>query len=121
MKRQGLQLALAAQAASVVLWALLPQASFAGAQAVPPTGLELGKQVFTQRASPACAVCHALRDAGSEGAIGPALDELKPDAARVTKAVRNGIGVMPAFKDKLTDAEIEAVSSYVASASRSPP
>ena len=39
------------------------------------------------------------------------------DAARVAKALRNGLGQMPSYKDKLTDAEIEALSLYVSKAS----
>ncbi len=72
-----------------------------------------GKKLFTQVAAPACAVCHTLRHAGATGEIGPNLDELKPDASQVEKAVRNGIGQMPAFKN-LSDAEIAALAKYVA-------
>ncbi len=76
-----------------------------------------GRALFKQSAVPACALCHALKDAGAEGAIGPSLDELKPDAARVAKALRNGIGQMPAYRDKLTEQQIETLSRYVARAS----
>ncbi len=76
---------------------------------------ELGKRLFTTAAVPACALCHTLKDAGSEGAVGPVLDEIKPDAARVAKAVRDGLGNMPAFKT-LSEAEIKAVARYVSSA-----
>ena len=81
------------------------------------TQMTLGKQLFTTGAVPACAVCHTLKDAGTDGAIGPVLDELKPEAARVAKAVRTGLGVMPAYAGKLTDAEIDALAYYVAKAS----
>lgn len=79
--------------------------------------MALGKKLFTT-ATPACAVCHTLKDAGAEGAIGPVLDELQPDADRVTRAMRNGIGSMPSFKGTLSDAEIAAVALYVSRASR---
>jgi len=72
-----------------------------------------GKQLFTQKASPACAVCHTLRHAGATGQIGPDLDELRPDAARVEKAVRNGIGQMPA-NSNLSEAQIRLLAKYVA-------
>lgn len=75
-----------------------------------------GKQLFNT-ATPACAVCHTLKDAGSEGAIGPALDELRPDAARVARAMRDGIGSMPSFKGSLNEADINAVALYVSKAS----
>src|SRR6218665_2260747 len=63
-----------------------------------------GKELFTTAAVPACAVCHTLKDAGAEGAIGPVLDELQPDAARVARALKDGIGAMPSFKATLSEA-----------------
>ena len=48
---------------------------------------------------------------------GSVLDELKPDAARVAKALRNGLGQMPSYTDKLTDAEIAALALYESRAS----
>ncbi|MEN4918468.1 cytochrome c [Achromobacter spanius] len=74
---------------------------------------EAGRALFLKATTPACAVCHTLADAGAAGAIGPNLDELKPDADRVAQAVRNGIGVMPAF-DALSDADVQALAKYVA-------
>lgn len=73
-----------------------------------------GKKLFSQ-AVPPCSVCHALAHAGSVGEVGPSLDELKPDAVRVEKALRNGIGQMPAFKT-LTDEQVTLLSKYVAAA-----
>ena len=43
------------------------------------------------------------------------LDELKPDAARVEQAVRQGVGVMPA-NTTLSDAQIKLLAQYVARA-----
>ena len=77
-------------------------------------GEELGRKVFTQIAQPPCALCHTLKAAGAEGTIGPSLDELGLDQEKVLQAVRNGVGVMPPFKDKLTPEQIEAVSRFVA-------
>src|SRR5690606_24502011 len=45
--------------------------------------LERGKTLFSTEAVPACAICHTLQDADATGAIGPDLDELKPDAERI--------------------------------------
>jgi len=78
--------------------------------------MALGKKLFAT-ATPACALCHTLKDAGAEGAIGPVLDELKPDAARVARALRDGIGAMPSFKATLSEADIAALSLYVSKAS----
>jgi len=76
-----------------------------------------GKALFTKGAMPACAVCHTLKDAGTTGEVGPALDELKPSADRVARALRNGVGLMPSYKDTLSDAQIRAIARYVATAS----
>ncbi len=78
--------------------------------------MALGKKLFTTSV-PACAICHTLKDAGAEGAVGPVLDELKPNAARVSKALRDGIGAMPSFKATLTEAQIAALAHYVSRAS----
>jgi mono/diheme cytochrome c family protein len=71
-----------------------------------------GKQVF---ASAGCASCHTLKDAGATGTVGPSLDTLKPSEARVAHQVEVGGGPMPAFKGRLTAAEIQAVAKYVSS------
>ncbi|MBI5260051.1 MAG: cytochrome c [Burkholderiales bacterium] len=92
----------------------------AGAQGDGAARRELGREVFLSRAKPACAVCHTLEAAGATGAVGPVLDELRPDADRVAKAVRNGLGVMPSFRALLSEAEIEAVAHFVATATAAP-
>jgi cbb3-type cytochrome c oxidase subunit III len=69
-----------------------------------------GKTIFTTN----CASCHTLAAAGTHGTVGPNLDQLKPPLARVKRQVTNGGAVMPAFKGKLTDAQIAAVAKYVA-------
>lgn len=71
-----------------------------------------GKSVF---ASAGCGSCHTLADAGSNGAVGPNLDDAKPDAALVTERVTAGMGAMPPFKDQLSAAEIANVAAYVSS------
>lgn len=76
--------------------------------------LAQGRRLFTGGAAPACAVCHTLKDAGSEGAVGPVLDELKPDEARVAQALRNGVGNMPSYRATLSDEQIQALARYVA-------
>lgn len=93
-------------------------AALAGSHASAQDKMEAGRKLFSQTAVPACAVCHTLKDAGVTGEIGPSLDELKPDASRVEKAVRNGIGQMPAFRN-LTDEQIKTLAQYVAAATAS--
>ena len=60
-----------------------------------------------------CSTCHTLAAAGSEGTTGPNLDDLMPDKETVEAQVRSGGGGMPAFEGQLSDAEIEAVATYV--------
>ena len=107
--------------AAYMLSLLLPQLAGAQAQADEAKALQaqmvLGKLLFTKNAMPACALCHTLKDAQSEGAVGPVLDEIKPEADRVTRALRNGLGNMPAFP-QLSEAEIKALSIYVSRASK---
>ena len=79
--------------------------------------MALGKKLFTTGAVPACALCHTLKDAGSEGAVGPVLDDLKPSSARVNKALHDGLGAMPSFKATLSEDQIEALAYYVSRAS----
>ena len=69
--------------------------------------LELGKIIFLEQGN--CATCHTLADAKSNGNIGPNLNQIRPDIARVIDTVTNGIGVMPPYKDLLSTQEIEAV------------
>ena len=70
-----------------------------------------GKKIFQTE----CASCHTLKAAGTTGTIGPNLDQLKPPFATVVHQVTNGGGVMPAFKGKLSSAQIKAVASFVSS------
>ncbi len=70
-----------------------------------------GKDIFTAN----CGSCHTLADAGTSGTVGPNLDQLKPNEARVQKQVTNGGAVMPAFRGTLTPAQITAVAKYVSS------
>jgi sulfite dehydrogenase len=79
--------------------------------------LAAGKGLFTGGATPPCALCHTLKDAGTTGAIGPPLDEIQPDAERVATALRNGIGAMPSYKATLKEEQIQALARYVAKAS----
>lgn len=97
---------------------LLVASMHAGALAAEPD-MEAGRALFVG-ATPACALCHTLNDAQSSGAIGPKLDEIKPDAARVETAIRNGIGQMPAYTT-LSDKEIETLAAYVAKATGAQP
>jgi mono/diheme cytochrome c family protein len=64
-----------------------------------------------------CAGCHTLAAAGSKGTVGPNLDQLasKLTVTIVARQVTNGGAIMPAFKSKLSAAQIQAVARYVSS------
>jgi mono/diheme cytochrome c family protein len=40
---------------------------------------------------------------------------MKPDAERVARVIRSGLGAMPAYP-QLTDAQVKAIAQYVARA-----
>jgi glucose dehydrogenase/cytochrome c2 len=69
-----------------------------------------GRQIFSQN----CAACHTLAAANASGTVGPNLDQLHPDVATTKHQVENGGGAMPAFKGRLSEQQIDAVSQYVA-------
>ena len=70
-----------------------------------------GKDIFLNIA--VCSTCHILADAGSDGQIGPNLNEIRPNKIRIINAVTNGIGIMPAYEGQLSTEEIDAVAHYV--------
>jgi mono/diheme cytochrome c family protein len=73
---------------------------------------DTGPKTPKQRFAGTCGSCHTLADAGTKGTFGPNLDDLKPDKARVLRAIATGPGGMP---DGLLDGEqADAVAGYVA-------
>jgi mono/diheme cytochrome c family protein len=51
---------------------------------------------------------------GTEGEVGPNLDDSSLSADEVESIVRDGRGGMPSFDGQLSDAEISAVAALVA-------
>jgi predicted ferric reductase/mono/diheme cytochrome c family protein len=76
-----------------------------------PAAVAAGKAVY---ASAGCGACHVLAAAGSTGAVGPSLDDAKPDAADVVELVTKGRGVMPSYRTRLTTKQIDEVAAFVA-------
>ena len=68
-----------------------------------------GKALFVTN----CGGCHTLAAAGTSGAVGPNLDDLKPDYQAVTAQITNGGGVMPAYKGQFTTQQIADLAAYV--------
>ena len=89
-------------------------------------GATTGQQIFT---AAGCAGCHTLSKAGATGTIGPSLNDLakSPDIQGTPEDyVKESIedpnavivkgfsaGVMPSFKGKLTDKQIQALVQYL--------
>ncbi|MGR3464495.1 SorU family sulfite dehydrogenase c-type cytochrome subunit [Limimaricola sp.] len=94
--------------------AIAALAMFPGVAAMAEPDLDAGRAIFNETAAPPCGVCHALADAGAEGAVGPDLDEFAPSFEQVRAAVTSGIGVMPAFEETMTPEQIDTVATYVA-------
>jgi len=80
-------------------------------QPASPEEIAAGKSVYLQR----CVGCHAL---DGSGIVGPDIRpgevlEKYASAEAMEAIVRDGLGEMPEFGSKLTDAEIAAVVAYV--------
>lgn len=70
-----------------------------------------GKTLFVGN----CGGCHTLKDAGTNGTVGPNLDQLKPDYQAATAQVWNGGGQMPAYgsSGQFTKQQVADVAAYV--------
>ena len=71
----------------------------------------MGRELFVDN----CGTCHTLDAAGTQGSIGPNLDEAQVDEAEVLEVIANGgrgSGNMPA--NLVTGADAEAVAKFVA-------
>ena len=80
-------------------------------QPKPPGGGETdGEAIF---ASAGCGGCHTLSAAGSNGTVGPNLDEAQPSLELAIDRITNGQGGMPSFKDQLSEEQIRAVAEFV--------
>ena len=65
--------------------------------------INIGENIFYNKE--ACVNCHILNAADGGN------NQLSKE--HVVNIVRNGYGVMPAYKDKLTEKEIEAVAKFI--------
>ena len=83
----------------IIISILLLKASFSQADEM----IKVGENIFYNKE--ACINCHILN--ASDGGDNQLTKE------HVINIVTNGYGVMPAYKDKLTEKEIEAVATFV--------
>ena len=67
-----------------------------------------GKEIF---AAQGCGSCHTLSDCRRSRGAEPRRG--RPSQDKVVERVTNGAGVMPSFKDKLSEQEINDVAAYV--------
>ncbi|HJV30324.1 MAG TPA: c-type cytochrome [Gaiellaceae bacterium] len=88
----------------------------ANQQAIAQAGQQAGnasasdpKALFTSN----CAGCHTFAAAGTNGKVGPNLDQISLTADRIAEQIRNGGGGMPPFQGQLTDQQIQALAKFV--------
>jgi mono/diheme cytochrome c family protein len=95
----------------------IPEETTGGGEDLPALDLKgdaaAGKSVFS---SAGCTACHSLAAAGSNGTVGPNLDDAKPSFELVVQRVTLGQGGMPSFKDQLQPQQIADVAEFVSSA-----
>jgi cytochrome c553 len=62
-----------------------------------------------------CGGCHTLAAAGSDGQVGPNLDQLRPSASRIALQITDGGTAMPSFSGSLSSSEIQSLAAWIAS------
>jgi cbb3-type cytochrome c oxidase subunit III len=105
-EREAAMEAIASYVASV---AANQQAIAQAAQQSGGTSATDPKALFTSN----CAGCHTFAAAGTNGKVGPNLDQISLTADRIALQIQNGGGGMPPFKGQLTDAQIQALAKFV--------
>ena len=106
-------------AIAIPAWAISREGGSDASEASVPDNLEEGKELFVVN----CGSCHTLAKAGTDGVVGPNLDDTlappgapaDPDANtdRVLNAIENGIeGRMPA--EILSGEQANQVAEFVA-------
>ena len=85
-----------------------PQATEAPTEEGAQTASQ-GKELFTTT----CGGCHTLADAGTNGQVGPVLDEVQPSKEEVANAIQQGPGQMP--DGLLSGDDADVVAEYVSS------
>ena len=58
-----------------------------------------------------CKMCHAF----DKKKFGPAFKDMKTDPAILKETITNGRNMMPKFKDKLSEAEIDTMVTFIKS------
>jgi mono/diheme cytochrome c family protein len=107
-------------------WAINHECSESASPQSVPSSLDAGKELFVTN----CGACHTLAKAGTDGVVGPNLDELlappsatTPDPStikpRVLSAIENGVaGRMP--KGVLSGQQADTVATFVSQVAGQP-
>ena len=92
----------------------VPFAFAAPKRSTEPGDAEAGKAVYIKF----CGKCHALKDAGSHGTLGPNLDQDKVSYTRVVTSIEEGVGGIQAeyVLRNVKFQQVYDVSKYVVSA-----
>jgi cytochrome c6 len=78
--------------------------------AKPSDAVAAGRELFNAWS---CSACHTLTDAGSQGAVGPSLDNPNLTHDFIVTRVTNGSGPMPSFSGQISDADIGKLADYI--------
>lgn len=105
-ERDAAMESIAAYVASV---AANPQAIAQAGQQTGNASADDPKALFTSN----CAGCHTFAAAGTNGMVGPNLDQISLETAAIAQQIRNGGGGMPPFGGQLSDEQIQALAEYV--------
>lgn len=98
----------------LVLAAFALTVAAAGCSSDPlPQGDPVRGESVADNAEPACSVCHTLAAAEWEGETAPDLDNLSLGYERIYNAISNGPGAMPAYRDQLSEQEMQDVAAFV--------
>ena len=88
-----------------------PESPATAGSVIPPVGTQAyrGYTLFLKN----CAHCHGSDARGDEG---PDLHGVTKSDARISSLIKNGIkGEMPKFGEKLTDADVQALTAFIRS------
>lgn len=78
-----------------------------------PRGDPVSGESLISEVEPSCGLCHTLAAAGFEGTAAPHLDILQPGYQQVLDAVRSGPGLMPSYRNVLSEKEMHHIAAFV--------
>lgn len=78
-----------------------------------PRGDPISGESLIADLEPSCGMCHTLAAADFGGSSAPNLDHLDPGYQRVLDAVRNGPGLMPSYRNVLSEKEMHHIAAFV--------